>query len=320
MDEKDWKKISLLAAAAAVAAAAAAFLPARNPAVLFTIEPGQSLTAVGRRLSDQQLIFSRFLFDSYAILTGREKKFKAGKYRIPANSSTAKLVFLFADGKPEPEGMLVTIPEGMNAGEIAQLLEGKRFKNLNISEFIENEGYLFPDSYWFKGDETSGEIIQKMKENFEEKTRTIFKYLNILKQREAIIIASLLEKEVRKPEDRRLVAGIIYKRLELGMLLQIDAAVAYGVCLTSSQDVGLFCDVTQVNLVDNIPKDSEYNTYRRTGLPPTPIANPGLAALRAALDPLPSEFLYYLSARDGTTIFSRTAAEHARNRKRYLNI
>ncbi len=234
--------------------------------------------------------------------------------------SAAEITRQLAAGEAEPAGILITIPEGLNAVEIVALLAKRGFEHLDISRFIENEGYLFPDSYWFKGDETSSEIIQKMKENFEEKTRTIFKYLNILKQREAIIIASLLEKEVRKPEDRRLVAGIIYKRLELGMLLQIDAAVAYGVCLTSSQDVGLFCDVTQVNLVDNIPKDSEYNTYRRTGLPPTPIANPGLAALRAALDPLPSEFLYYLSARDGTTIFSRTAAEHTRNRKRYLNI
>lgn len=317
-----------MAAAAALAAAAAAFLPTRNSTVLFTIEPGQSLTVIGRRLSDQQLVFSRFLFDGYAILTGREKKFKAGKYRIPANSSTAKLVSLFADGKPEPEGVLVTIPEGMNAGEIVGLLQEKGFKNLKISEFIENEGYLFPDSYWFKGDKTNGEVTQKMRENFEARTEDIFKYVKTSKQGEAVIVASILEKEVRKPEDMRLVAGIIYKRLELGMPLQIDATVAYGVCrrewgqntkeLTTSQVVSGTCDVTRVNLVDNIPRDSEYNTYTRTGLPPAPIANPGLAALQAALNPLPSEFLYYLSARDGTTIFSRTAAEHAANRRKYL--
>ena len=160
----------------------------------------------------------------------------------------------------------------------------------------------------------TGEIIKKMWENFEEKTRG----LTITPQ--AVIVASMLEKEVRKAEDMALVAGIIYKRLELGMPLQIDATVAYGSCLNIwTSQVQRTCDVTEINLIENIKIDSPYNTYTRKGLPLGPISNPGLRALNAALNPVASDYLYYLSARDdGRTIFSKTAEEHQLNRKKYL--
>ena len=289
----------------------------------FVIQKGDGSAKVARFLAEQKLVRSRYLFIAYTLFVGKEKDFKAGRYLISPSMSIPEIVRIFSAGEALPEGELVTIPEGFNAWEIAELLKKKGF-NVNTDELLENEGHLFPDSYWFKDDEIGGEVIKKMKENFEKKTENLKLKIEYLKFREAVIVASMLEKEVRKAEDMALVAGIIYKRLELGMPLQIDATVAYGSCLniwTSQVQIFWTCDVAQVNLVENIKIDSPYNTYTRKELPAGPISNPGLKAINAALNPQASDYLYYLSARDdGRTIFSKTPAEHAANRKRYLNL
>jgi len=296
------------------------FLPLAKPGGVskeFVIQKGDSSAKVARLLAEQALVRSRYLFIGYTLLAGKEKEFKAGRYLISPAMSVSEIVKIFSEGRAEPEGIIVTIPEGLNSGEIAQVL-GKNFNGLKNSDFQKNEGYLFPDTYWFKEGETGGEIIKKMTDNFEVKTRGLVTEISVSKLHEAVIIASLLEKEVKTENDMRLVAGIIYKRLELGMPLQTDATVAYGACLSKwlSQRI---CDVVQVNLIENIKIDSPYNTYTRKGLPVGPISNPGLKSLNAALNPITSDYLYYLSAKeDGRTIFSKTAAEHQRNREKYL--
>ncbi|MBI2057954.1 MAG: endolytic transglycosylase MltG [Candidatus Yanofskybacteria bacterium] len=269
------------------------------------IEQGFGSAKVARLLAEQGLVRSRYLFIGYTLLVGKEKEFKAGRYLISSAMSIPAIVEIFSEGKAEPEGIMVTIPEGLNSGEIVAVL-GKNFKGLKISDFQKKDGYLFPDTYWFNGDENGGEIIKKMTGNFNSKTKELVSMISVSKFREAIVIASFLEKEVKTDEDMRLVAGIIYKRLELGMPLQIDATVAYGACLPKwlSQKA---CDVSQVNLVENIKIDSQYNTYTRKELLLGPISNPGLKAINAALNPVTSDYLYYLSAREGgQTIFSAT--------------
>ena len=295
----------------------------------FVVEEGDSSAKVARLLAEQGFIRSRYLFIGYTILTGKERAFKAGTYALSPMLNIPVIVRMFSAGEALPEGELVTTPEGFNAWEIAELLKQKGF-DVETSELLRNEGYLFPDSYYLKmtndkiqmtnqvqnpNDKTK-EIIKKLKDNFTEKT----KGLAITPQ--TIIIASILEKEVRKPEDMALVAGIILKRLELGIPLQIDATVAYGACLNIwMSQVQRACDVAEINLVENIRIDSPYNTYARKGLPAGPISNPGIKAAKAALNPEASDYLYYLSARDdGRTIFSKTAEEHQRNRRKYLNL
>lgn len=306
----------------------------------FIIARGQSLQATARELAGRDWIINRFLFVAYATLTGHEKDFKAGRYILPERASARDLVNIFSQGQSEPDDVAVIIPEGSNAADIDKILTEARL--IRRGEFLETalvfEGELFPDTYRFQKpeiiDQKSEEdpdiqaqnrkkitesIILKMRENFMKKTTDLFRNLDTQKIKETVLIASMLEKEVQSEEDMMLVAGIIKKRLEFGMPLQIDATVAYGVCYNNFLS-GQYCDVSQANIVDNLKIDSGYNTYIKHGLPAGPISNPGLKAINAALNPRGSDFLFYLSARNGATIFSKTAVEQEYNRAKYLQI
>lgn len=307
----------------------------------FVIASGDGSAKTARLLAEKELIRSRYVFLGYAIFTGKEKSFQAGRYLLSPSMNIPRIVGIFSRGLAESDDVEVTIPEGFNIWEIDRRLAESGL--IKTGEFFglagQHEGRLFPDTYQLKNQNAKikgqnlesdliAELLQKMRENFEVKTDKVFKNLSEEKKKEVIIVASLLEKEVTDPKDMALVAGIIYKRLKLDMKLQIDASVAYGACRKEWEKESLniskfkninICDVSQVNLIENIKIDSPYNTYTRAGLPPGAISNPGLAAINAALRPLASDYLYYLSAReDGRTIFSKTAAEHERNRAKYL--
>lgn len=306
------------------------------------IVKGDGSSKVARLLAEEGLIRSRYFFLSYLILTGREKDLKAGRYLLSSKMNMVEIARILTQGLAESDDVEVIIPEGFNVWEIdrklteAGLIQARDF----FKQAGAREGQLFPDTYRISKHETGNpekasgprgftgikqdaeghisELIAKMEENFKRKGGKV--------DREQLIIASMLEKEVRLSEDMALVAGIIYQRLALGMRLQIDASVAYGACLEEVQNgkgEALYpggCDVTQVNLMKWIKVDGPYNTYTRLGLPAGPVSNPGERAINAALHPQKSDYLYYLSARDGRTIFSKTAEEHERNRRKYLGI
>lgn len=285
----------------------------------FTIEKGQSLSSVAYSLSKENIIFSRSVFVFYAVFSGHEKDFKAGKYLVPQRVSIYKLVDIFSGGLAESDDVEVTIPEGSNIADIDMaMFKAGLTKHGDILKATNGlEGLLFPDTYRFAKDSGINGIIEKMRGNFAVETKTLFRYLTSQKIREALIVASILEKEVKTERDMRLVAGIIYKRISLNMPLEVDATVAYGVCQPKFLP-GKYCDVSLANIVDNISVDSAYNTYKRRGLPVGPISNPGLKAINAVLNPQPSDYLYYLTNKDGITIFSKTAVEHLRARQKYL--
>ena len=278
------------------------------------IERGDSAEKIARLLEKNKLILNRHLFIFYVLASGNDKNLKAGKYKISSSMNIVQIVKKMEAGLSENEDIIITIPEGSNIWEIDRKLfeaglilkEGVFFSSAKLLEVS-----LFPDTYNFKKDASVYDIIKKMRDNFLDKTEELELGINTL------IAASILEKEVKTKEDMEIVSGILWKRLAKRMPLQIDATVAYGVCREANKP---FCDITQVPLRDNLDNVSPYNTYKVLGLPIGPISNPGLKALQAALNPVESEYWYYLSAtaEDGRTIFSKTAVEHARNRAKYL--
>jgi len=218
----------------------------------------------------------------------------------------------------------ITVLEGYSAKQIDQLLvtagivrEEGSIAGFDISRFRDNywflkdaqgvEGFLFPDTYEFYLDSTPEVVVEKFLDNFEEKTKTLFMTREGVYER--VILASLVEKEVPdQSDDRRLVAGLFLERIKEGMRLQIDATL----CYSREQST---CDVR----TEDKKIESPYNTYLYAGLPPGPISNPGISALRAALSPRVSDYRYYISdPRTKKTIFAKTLDEHNQNIVKYL--
>jgi UPF0755 protein len=247
-----------------------------------------------------------------------------------------EIVQILREGKVKVDlGIKVTIPEGyktfqieasliaaglpVQASELQEAvgISAPLARELFELDFLSDlppratvDGFLFPDTYFFARDSDLHGIVQKMLENFGEKVEEPLRVK--IKARgknlyEVVILASLLEKEVRTFEDMKIVSGILWKRMEIGMPLQVDATLAY---LTGKKTGEITNDDKEI--------DSPYNTYKYRGLPPSPIGNPGLNAIRAATEPASSDYLFYLSTPQGETIFSKTLDEHNQNRAKYL--
>lgn len=307
------------------------------------ILPGTGSRTIGDLLRSRGIVRSKWAFVTYAALTGRASELKPGIYELGNRITVPALVSLLARGEPYPNERFITIPEGWDLRDIRAYFEkngiasspelyavtgeparrypkGVRFPPPELIRDLPSvlaekpaatslEGYLYPDTYRVFRNASAADIVKKMLENFDQKFRPELRQ-EIRRQGKSIaaviIIASLVEKEVPGIDDRRTVAGILWKRLELGIPLQVDATVNY---ITGKRETPSAADLAI---------DSPYNTYRYRGLPPAPIANPGVEAVETAIHPQPSDYRYYLSGRDGKTIFSRTLEEHAAARAKYL--
>lgn len=202
----------------------------------------------------------------------------------------------------ESREITVTIPEGLSVKQIGEILENAKL--FSKDEFIKiaqkDEGYLFPDTYRFYKDAKPEDVVNKMKDNFNKKVMPDI-------PRDVIIMASLLEEEVRSTEDRKIVAGILWKRLDQGIGLNVDSALTYILGRASHELT-----------VEDLKYDSPYNTYRYRGLPPAPISNPGLDAISSAANPEQSRYFYYLTDKDSAVRYAVTLEEHALNKRKYL--
>jgi UPF0755 protein len=293
--------------------------------IVFQVLKGENIVSISQNLEQKGLIRHGLFFQTYAFLTGNYNKLKAGVYLLNPSMSIAEIIKIMVKG--ETAKIKVTIPEGLNLKQIEQTinevsggkvsLTDQRVNQYSQYSFFKNvpedlslEGFLFPDTYEFNLYPNQREVVSKMLNNFDRKLSPDLR--SEIKNQgktilEIITMASLLEKEVKNWEDKTIVSGILWKRLENRMPLQVDATISY---ITGKKSVKVTKKDTQI--------DSPYNTYKYLGLPPSPICNPGLESIKAALYPVKTSFWYYLSTPEGKTIFSQTLKQHNLAKQRYL--
>ena len=287
--------------------------PTKFPSgTIVQVKRGTPLGEVATLLFEKGAIRSPFWFKVWTTLLSGKAGLKAGDYYLSEPTSVIFLANRFADGKEGLQAVRITIPEGLSNREVSSLLS-KGLLGFDSARFLQlakgEEGYLFPDTYRFSPNADESLIITEMTENFEKKISSLeYEIASFGKPlREVMIMASLVEGEARTMETRRLVAGILWKRLKLGMPLQVDAVFPY-----------IIGKNTYEVTTEDLRIDSPYNTYRNVGLPPGPINNPSLDAVRATVTPLESKYLYYLTDDEGVMRYAATHAEHLRNRAKYL--
>lgn len=275
--------------------------PDSDKTVIFLVKKGEGAKEISIDLKEQGLIRYGSFFKIYALVQGQAEKLKAGEYELSPGMNVPEIVNKLASGDRIKK--MITIIEGWTVKDIANYLE---VEELDPSL----EGYLFPDTYEISPEDGIEEIVEKMLDNFDKKLTSELRE-EISSQgktvHEIVIMASLFEKEVRTFEDKKIVAGILWKRLESNMPLQVDATIIY---ITGKKTTKI--------LKEELRIDSPYNTYKYKGLPLGPISNPGLESILAAIYPQESQYLYYLSTPEGETIFSRTLKEHNTAKAKYL--
>lgn len=296
----------------------------------FLITKGQSVSQIGDKLQKEGVIRNSLVFKLYVKLTGKDKSIQSGQYKLSPNLTLEQVIMTLARG---PQESWFTYPEGMRREEMAaKTIKGLELSGENakafwddfISESRGQEGYLFPDTYLFPKEATAGAVVTKMTDNFESKfTEEMKKDMEekSLTQEDVVILASIIERETNTDSERPIVAGILYNRLNAEMPLQVDATLQY---TTGSRSCGtlaapwLDCNWWQVPTAQDRETRSAYNTYLNTGLPPAPIANPGLSSIKAAIYPTDTDYFFYLHGKDGQIHYAKTGAEHEANIQKYL--
>jgi UPF0755 protein len=306
--------------------------------VQVSVEKGTSLREIARRLSDQEVIEHPSWFRFYAGQRGAAQKIKTGHYTFTSQMSPREILERLEKGTPV-EQVLVTLPEGKNLLEVAEILDragvaprAELERLARDPHFVEAqgisgptlEGYLFPDTYYWKPATPAAQVLEKLVTKTKDELRKLkaqhpdgvaaLRKSYAFGDREILIMASLVEKETARPEERPRIAGLFLNRLRLKTfiphLLQTDPTIVYGctVPLHKSAACKKFQGRIRRGQLDD--PDNPYNTYTHDGLPPGPISNPGRAAILAVLKPDDTPYLYFVSKNDGTHYFSRTRAEH----------
>lgn len=293
-----------------------------------TVSPGTGTSGIAQLLQSQGLISDVTLFKVKSRLEGYDGKYRTGEYLLSASMTMEEIMGELLKGRDNT--VRFTIPEGYDirrtvaALESVGLIEASVFREeIKAGQFDywflmdspkgENrlEGYLYPDTYEIFAGATEHEIIQKMLDQFgkvfTEKDMERAKELG-MNINEILTLASIIEREAVIPEDRPVISGVFYNRMDKGMALQSCATVQY---ILGEQKPVLSIADTQI--------ESPYNTYLYNGLPPAPICSPGKDSIQAALWPEESEYLYFLAKGDGSHVFSRTYDEHLRNKEKYID-
>lgn len=281
---------------------------------IFVIHKGEGLNSIIKRLAAEDLIRNKLVFYAIALQKGIEKKVQAGDFKLSKKMTAQEVAEMITHGTLDE---WVTIVEGLRKEEVAQKL-AQTFTFSEIS-FIEQakEGQLFPDTYLIPKTATIDTIIQLMESNFQKKMAEARKERPFEKRsdREILILASLVEREAKFADDRRLVASIILKRAQNDWPLQLDATIQYGLGYQRKEKTWWKRDLT----VEDLKVDNTYNTYERKGLPPAPICNPGLDSIKAAVTADPNTpYWYYVNDKKGRIQVAKTLEEHEENIRKYV--
>ncbi len=280
---------------------------------IFVVEKGAGVREIANKLKKEQLISDPVVFFLLVKNLGLDQKIQAGGFRLSPSMPASEIARALTKGTFD---IWVTIPEGFRAEEIADLFANKlpTFDQSWRTLLNENEGYLFPDTYLIPKDADSGLVVKIMRDNFTEKFDDVYSEDKTeLTEKEVVTIASLIERETRHPQDRPLVASVILNRLAIGMKLDIDATIQYA--LGKTRDGKTWWPRITQDDYQNVR--SPFNTYRNIGLPSTPIANPGLASLEAVVYPARTNYIYYISDREGYNHYAETIEEHNANIKKF---
>jgi peptidoglycan lytic transglycosylase G len=324
--------VVLLLLLAAGGAATAVYLRLQQPyrgypgaEQLVEIPPGSGTRTIGDRLVAAGVVRDRLTFRAALLISGQARVLKAGEYRFERPMTPLEAIGKIARG--DVYVITLTIPEGLTIREMAALADmrgvgtaAEFIKGANDRSLMRSldpsarnlEGYLFPDTYPVTPRTDTVRLVRSMVDRFEHvltpEMRTAVEERG-LSIHQMVTLASIVEKEAARPDERPLVAAVYWNRFRRGMPLQCDPTVIYALQLAGRYNGNL--------RRDDLMFDSPYNTYRYPGLPPGPIASPGRAALEAAIHPADVDYLYFVSRNDGTHAFARTLDEHNRNVQKF---
>ena len=311
----------------------------------FTVKPGDGVNQVSARLVEDELVPDNFYIDTYLWLIKSENKLKAGTYTLSPSMSSQEIADKLIGGGMEKKNIVV--PEGWTREEVTAAFtkhyidhyaggeDKEQIKSKFETDFLREssqldkyrpqysfladapkgatlEGYLFPDTYEVYSNATPEEIIHKMLRNFTKKVDS--ELLTEIKSQnktvfEVVNLAAIVEREVRKEDEMKKVAGVYQNRLDISMKLQSDATITY---ITKGKDPQPTFEETRT--------DSPYNTYLHAGLPPGPIGNPGLMAIKATIYPAKHNYIFFITKLDtGEAVFAESVEQHLENKKKYLD-
>lgn len=286
--------------------------PQDTSARVFVIPKGEAVRSIGNSLKEQGFIKDPVVFFLYVKMNNLERNIQAGSFKISPSMTLVEIIQTFKSGS---EDIWITVPEGYRAAEVAEVLEKslETYDSSWIEEIENEEGYLFPDTYLIPKDADIATVISIFRNTFNSKIEEAGFSPDDPNLSDVVIIASLIEREAITDEEKPMIASVINNRLNDNMALDIDATLQY---IKGKDSTGKWWSVP---LAADKQLNSPYNTYKYPGIPPGPISNPGIEAIKAAANPAESDYYFYIHDKDGNVHFAKSLAEHNRNIERYLN-
>lgn len=286
--------------------------PANKQSVIFVVQKGDGVREISNRLKDEGLIADPIVFFLLVKQLGLDKKIEAGDFRLNASMNAKEIAQNLTHGTLD---IWITVPEGKRSAEIAEILKEKipTYDPSWSNILVLNEGYLFPDTYLIPKDANIEMIVNQMRGNFDQKYTEINAGNSRLNKEQIVILASLIEREAITDAEKPIIAGVLMNRLNAGMALQVDATIQYAKGKNALNNK--WWEPVMIEEYKSVLSD--YNTYLQPGLPPGPISNPGIEALRAGANPVDTDYLYYLHDKNRQIRYAKTLREHNANIEKF---